>query len=101
MIKCKTTDIPEFKNCKYLNSERWVIRLFYLRIFFIIFFLNYLTLQIFDNFSKWPKLLNFGNFLIFQIKNNKFLKFYNFILKRKKINKSVNKKNGITHLPLF
>ena len=35
--------------------------------------------------------MNFANFIIFQIKNNKFLKFYNFILRNKK-NKFVLKK---------
>ena len=37
-------------------------------------------------FSRFSHLLNFGNFIIFQIKKKEFLKFYNFILKNEKIN---------------
>ena len=69
MIKCRTTDIPEFQNYEYQNKS--IIRLFYLRIYFLLFFLITWTLKVFDNFSKFhkfSKLLNFGNFIIFQIK---------------------------------
>ena len=38
MIECGTTDIPEFRNYEYWNSERWVIRLFYLWIYFLLLF---------------------------------------------------------------
>ena len=36
-------------------------------------------------------LLNFGNFIIFRIKKEQFLKFYNIILKNKKINSLIKK----------
>ena len=48
---------------------------------------------------KFPKLLNFGSFIIFEIKNNKFLAFYNFVLKNEK--KIVNKNNNSTFVILI
>ena len=72
MIKCRTTDIPEFQNYEYLNSERSVIRLSHLQNYYVILFLITWTLKVFDNFfkfHKFSKLLNVGNFIIFQIKN--------------------------------
>ena len=99
MIKCRTTDVPEFQNYEYQNSKRSVIRLFYLRIYFLLFFFQITwTLKVFDSFFKFHKFsksLNFGNLIIFQIKKLKISQILQFHFKRKKKNSWI-KKNGIT-----
>ena len=54
----------------------------FMNLFCLLFFKITWTLKVFDNFfkfQKFSKLLNLGNFIIYQMNNNKFLKFYKFI----------------------
>ena len=86
---CRTTDIPEFQNTNIKIAKDELVYYFIYEFIFCYFFLfleHLKCLIIFFKFQKFSKLFNFGNFIIFGMKNNKFLKFYNFILRNKKIN---------------
>ena len=74
-LKLSNLERPIFRNFKITNIEIAKDELFdyFIYDFFLIFFfLITWTLKVFDNFSKihkFSKLLNFRNFIIFQIKN--------------------------------
>ena len=90
-----------FRNFKITNIRIANDELFDYFIYEFIFYYYFLKLIDFFQiikFSEFFKLLNFKNFIIFQIKNNKFIKFYNCILENWKINSRMKKNSGFVIL---
>ena len=61
--KCRTTDISEFQNFEYEMDEKWVIRIFYFGIYFLLLYL----LKLFEHLKymiiyKIRNLRNFDSF---------------------------------------
>ena len=56
----------EITNIKIAKDELFDYFIYKFTFYFV--FLNTWTLKVFDNFSKFSKLLYFGNFIIFQIR---------------------------------